>query len=113
MPQIPSGFGQNRGILFFAEDNLKAQTQLIQAEVELIKAKTERIKLENEDVQKLERSKQAVEGASCASLRCLPNLTKCPRKGVPRNGNNCLLRRGFLWDEMLVVVTASLGFDPR
>jgi hypothetical protein len=23
MPQIPSGFGQNRGILFFAEDNTR------------------------------------------------------------------------------------------
>jgi hypothetical protein len=27
MPQIPSGFGQNRGILFFAEDNGLAAPQ--------------------------------------------------------------------------------------
>jgi hypothetical protein len=28
MPQIPSGFGQNRGILFFAEDNPPARPQV-------------------------------------------------------------------------------------
>jgi hypothetical protein len=27
MPQIPSGFGQNRGILFFAEDGLGRPTK--------------------------------------------------------------------------------------